>query len=599
MRRCEFTVRFDPVQSLAHPPEGALWADAHLVLAGHDLHPPPRILAVDNGILVLLGHPIAADRLDDGAVLALWRSRTTVEEFARRLNGTFTILHYRSDAPALTVISDRFGSQPFFYHRDFRGLLLASTSLTGVMLALEQPDLNREACFEFLHFRRLFGEKTLGVGCRFLEGARLLRLGPAEAGGRCDLSIGSYLTIDFTKTSLTAGEFAGGLADALRRAMRRYTSDGRNGALMLSGGLNARTLLAAAPQPLECLTTCASPNNEFRVAAELATARGAPHRFLSRPADHLEGLVDDAVFHSGGMTLFSQAQFGWCAEHLADRAEVVFMGLALEVFFGGLYLPKEPVRLLGWEGCHFWLDPIQEDVVGQFMAHVGYRTKGPDYRQVVRPERLEELTQGLRAAVAAEMAPARELAREPHDLWEYMHLRNFARHYSLQMVRTLEGTVACRLPALDNEVYAQALAIPVLFKYDWRAYQLALGRLNRKLARIRNANHNIRADLPLYQATGIRWLRGLANRLPISPFRTMPGGADRSWPSHAEIIRFNPEVAATVASLKKTPRLEELGFLDLDAVRRVVDAHQSGVTDYGILLSVLVTLERFLALLGH
>jgi hypothetical protein len=112
---------------------------------------------------------------------------------------------------------------------------------------------------------------------------------------------------------------------------------------------------------------------------------------------------------------------------------------------------------------------------------------------------------------------------------------------------------------------------------------------------VRNANTNVAARHSLPVQSLIKATRFAGNRLLGTRFRPSPPHWQRSWPLAADAIADNPNIKAMVEALPGSERLADLGFLDPDKLRAVVDAHARGAHDHAVLLNLLVTLDRFLA----
>jgi asparagine synthetase B (glutamine-hydrolysing) len=397
-----------------------------------------------------------------------------------------------------------------------------------------------------------------------------------------------------TASTVPLPEYAAQVAAALRHAVAMYRSDQPRDGLLLSGGLDARAVLAAsAPPPPVCLTTAPRHNNEVAIAHALARCVGAVHHFMPRPERLLDQLVEPAIF-LGGMTVYNEMQFGNYSALIPPGTEMLMMGLALDILLCGHYLPKQPLRVLGRDGYLFRLQPLEHDLAGQFIRSVSYRMKGVDPFTLLKPQRRNAMQEALRSTVAQQMAIGRGHGLDGYDLWESMHLRDFARHYSFLMVASVRCYADCRIPALSNQLYDLALGMPLGYKVNWHAYQQAITQLNPAMMDVRNSNTNIRAATPLWRQSLIRWSRGLANRIPGVHLPRPPSDTDRSWPAVRQSIDVNPTIQDYVSQLASSPCLDALDLFDMDRIGQLVAAHRAGTRDYSVCLNVLVTLDRFL-----
>jgi asparagine synthase (glutamine-hydrolysing) len=377
----------------------------------------------------------------------------------------------------------------------------------------------------------------------------------------------------------------------MRMQMEGADPSGRY-ALLLSGGLDSRALLAAAEQPPLCVTTCVKFNNEAAVAQEVAQARGAAFEFVPRPPQAYEGHVADAIWYGGGQHLFTEAHFIDYASRVNEPGRCFFIGLGLDVFLGGLYLPKDPVRWLGRGALHYELRPI-DDLTSNFIDGVKYRLKTDDPWEIVSAPRRADMRDAVRAAVSEIVDRGTELGARQYDLWEYLHLHNFSRHYSFLMIQSVRDWTECRAPALCNDLLDVATRLPASLKANSTAYLAALKELSPELMKIRNSNTNISAGVPLRQQSSIRAMRKVANLFggnrPVSP-----DNSDRSWPPPREIVAASAELQSAIRALPSAGRLDSLGILDMDQIQIRIGEHFSGQRDSSMLLMVLLTMDEFL-----
>jgi asparagine synthetase B (glutamine-hydrolysing) len=593
VRRFQLSVRFAPDTPVAAEPDriNRLFDDGRLSVGAENLHPAARLYRSGNEAIVIWGSPIADGRIDDQAVLRQYENAASSTAFARKLNGSFLILVYDQEYGTLSIINDRFASLAFYYRQDGRQLLLSTSfkSLLDVRLRNGTAQIDPAAIFEFLYFRRLFGTHTYDTAIQYLDSASVLTYARGDTSPRVE----KYWMPSFAISPCSAMESAEKLADALRGAMAMHMSDGRHYGLMLSGGLDSRALLAAAPAAPVCFTTCLSRNNEFAVAGELAAVAGAEHVFVERPKDMLNDLVEDSVWLAG-MQIYPEFQFAPYRAAVLPKADSIFLGLALDVFFAGLYQPKKPLRLAGRDTLMYRLQPLDANPAAQFIHGVSYRLKTSNPWSVIRHDARPGLEARLRDSVETIMAHARAAGADAYGQWEYMHLHNFSRHYSFPMAASIRGWADCRIPALENRLFDLAFALAPQHKANWSVLMQAIDLCNPDMMSIRNANTNITARHSLGLQTAIHWARAGANRLLGPRFHSMPPWWERSWPPARASLEHNPHIRDLVNALPTSPALAALGIFDSDSIRNTIAAHQAGTHDHSVLLNLLVTIDRCL-----
>jgi len=584
------TLSYCPNGRSPPPMPGHAYGDGYLRIASEHLRPAFRLHERGDKIIGLCGNPAWKGKFDDLEV-ARALAEGTAPGGAAKIDSTFLAIVYDRVTHHLDLVSDRFASWKIYY-RMHEGRFYSSTSLLQLSRTCgHRGEPDEEAIFEFLYFRRLFGEKTFDRDARFLAPASYLSLAP-----RCEQPLPKqYWSPNLTRSHLNPNAFAERLAEALRSSVSLHTSDGRRYGLMLSGGLDSRAVLAAAQNPLTCFTSCSEPNNEYEVAADLAQLAGVEHVFIRRTGDLLARELNRFTKASNGEHMLMNAQFYGHGPYVTRHADVVFTGLGLDVFFGGLYQPKRRTSFLGKPSLHFRLIPLPNDITDTFLSQVKYRQKASDPMGVVRPDMRARIKERLRAGIADIVRYSRSLSDDPYACWEFMHLQPFSRHYSFSMIDSIRSFAECRTPALNNELFALSLAMPARYKVNSEVYKRAITRLAPNLMEVRNANTNVRARAPQWRQSANLWARAAANRALGSRYRLPPRGRDRSWAEPAAFVAENTPVRDAICSLASSERLAGLDFVDMTRLGAMVADHIAARADHSILLLHLLGIDRFLA----
>ncbi len=515
--------------------------------------------------------------------------REIQEQTAQRLNGHFFLFGKDKKSGATLVMNDRFNSQLFFSVETESGWYFSTDYAHVRNLGSVQTDsINEARVYEFIKFRRLFGLDTYHDQVQLLKPAATIWFTP-DANR---VERGVFWRPTYQERQLGSAGWQEQISTAIRDSVEKYFLDGKDRGLMLSGGLDARALLSVGRERYRTFTNVEKPNNESRIANQLAESVGASHELVTRPTDYFDRWFDEAVACSSGMTVFHEAQFVGYEASLTSLVSRVDLGLALDIFFCGHYLPKYHPTLAGRSAWHFKLKELPASELGAyFMDNVSYRLKSSDPDRVFQRSARVEYRQILMEKIDALMESGRCCGASGYDLWEYMHLFNFGRHYSMLMANSLRRYLDVGIPALDNTVYQCALDLPVKLKYNWRAYIGALKWLDHNLLRIRNSNTNIRADRSLYTQTGIKAVRGLANMfIPGSATRTPPYW-DRSWPLTKSTLEQGNLIRKMLLEIESHAKLFELSSIDADSVRTMIREYLAGAVDHSILINMLLTIE--------
>lgn len=580
---------FDPAGGLAIQ-SSALWSCPYLCLrAGRQL-PLPRLYRYADRVVILHGHPIVDGRREDSAVLDALRKCDGDASFARLLDGSFLVLVLEPAKGKLKVINDRFAAFALYYWTA-NNRLAAGVAFRDVLLharAHGGGQVDKENVQMFLWLRRLLGEGT------FARDIKYLRAGLVMSGDQIGIRLEPYWQPDFHSAAPRGDALVKELAEALRSSVAAHMSDSRHYGLMLSGGLDSRALLAGAAIAPECFTTCLSRNNEFEVAAEAARLAGAKHHFLQRSLTIHDERLNEAT-DIAGMQVFNEAQFLGYGNQITPFADVVMVGLGLDIFFGGLYLPKVSASFVGREALHHRLLPLPDDMAGFYLDHVKYRLKTSNPLSVMTTAAQREAPERMRVHVESIMARGRALGAKDYALWEYMHLHNLSRHYSFPMLASVRTYADCRAPALSNTLFDLAIAMDVRDKVDGTPYQRAIERLSPRLMAVRNANTNLPAGWSLRRQTWAKAMLYAPSRLGLVGRRGQrPGWQDRSWPIPRVQLEASLQLMSKIHSLPQCPALALTGVIDADKLRVVIDEHTAGTHDHTVLLNLLLTLSSIL-----
>ncbi len=586
--RWHFAIRYCPSEPAA--PDGAVfYSDGVLCIEAENVHPPPRRHRRGTKDIFLFGNPIADGKREDCAVLELLERESPLSRSIALLNGSFIVLVYDAERKKLTIANDRFAAYGLHLART-GNTWWAASSLKWLWnrVAFEEK-IDEGGVAQFLFLRRLLGDRTLMTGVRYLPAASIFDI--AADSSACEQR---YWWPDYSKDAPKDSELPGILADGLRAAVAAHQSDGRKYGLLLSGGLDSRAILAASSKTPACYTTCLRENNESALARAVAQSAHAPFHFVPRPADIYNEVLDDAVFLTGGEQTYVEAQFLTYADRWPDPPDTFLIGLGLDIFFGGLYLPKQPASIFGRQLLHFKLNPIAGEFSDEVLGKVGYRLKQSDPNLVVCADRRAAVWDGLRHSIESVARRGRDCGAEGFDLWEYMHIDTLSRHYSFPMMMSVRTYADCRAPAFDNNLLDLSVSMTARQKLNGTAYQKAIAILSPALGRIHNANTNLPARMPLPQQTLIKMARYAAHKVLGTSYPVAPSRIDRSWPSAKESLESCSLIMGHIRDLPRSERLAAISFVDMDGVRHVVEDHLAGRADHAVMLNLLLTIDRAL-----
>jgi len=201
--------------------------------------------------------------------------------FLRQLNGTFVAAIWNAETRTLSLISDQFGMKPLYYTQR-PGRLTAAAEIKALLVDSDvSRSANRSGMAQFFSFGHLLGDSTLLDAVRALPPASILTYDTRHD----QLTMQRYweLPTGFPRAINNVQDEAALLSeidDAFVQAVRR-TSNGTDClGLALSGGLDARSILAVIDverTPIQTISMGVPGSLDHRSASRVAAQKGCPH----------------------------------------------------------------------------------------------------------------------------------------------------------------------------------------------------------------------------------------------------------------------------------------------------------------------------------
>lgn len=511
-----------------------------------------------------------------------------------RLNGSFCCAIYDPQSRECVLVSDRLGSRPLFYGvDDGQGLHFG----TQVSCVLQAPGiargLDRAAVFEFCANQRVYGDKTYHRGVKVLPPGSCLRF----REGRTESY--TYWSLRYRPEPGSLDDYAQRLAETVKGAVRRIAARGRRLGILLSGGLDARMLVAAADANVACYTFADYANFESEVARQVAEIKGLPFHLLLRPADQYVDMIDPAVEIGSGMHPFNHAHALGLLDRIRCECDVLTHGYGTEIMFRSSSVPRHRRRMFGVEVAA-GLDPT--------LTEANLESRILDRSNSLMRRGIADLFQpSARVAMKEVLAgTARELVRASAEhaenlydrfLWPDMHYRGRFPSF------VFESSIRCYMPEasidFDSDVIDLHLSIPAEIRADRRLWIRAMERLDRRVAHVVSANTGYSPFTPPVVAAVADRFRSLAMR-PTKRDAEMVRAAKRvgaamqdlspiSWPRFDAMIRKNPRLRERLVDTLQDPQALPPELFDHGKVKDLLDAHLAGRSHHRDIFFALLT----------
>ena len=485
-----------------------------------------------------------------------------------RLRGMFAFALWDTVTGELLCARDPFGIKPLFMATGPGGTAVASEKKCLLQLADVvgfDTHIDDRAVQHYTVLQYVPEPETLHRGVRRLESGCYARIRP----DRLEPVITRYFVPRFAATPISRGseqarydEITAVLEDSVAKHMRADVTVGA----FLSGGIDSTAIAALAIRHNPRLITFTTGFeregfSEIDVAVASAEAIGARHvTKVVSPSEFVAALpeivwyLDEPVADPALVPLF------FVAREARKHVKVVLSGEGADELFGGYTIYREPLSLKPFNYMPGPLrrsmgkvsKPLPEGLRGKSLLHRGSLTLEQRYygnarsfsddqlRAVLPGFRPEWIHTDVTAPVYAESQGWDPVARMQHiDLFTWLRGDILVKADKMTMANSLE----LRVPFLDAEVFAVASRLPQDAKITRTTTKYALRR----------------ALEPIVPAHVLNRPK-LGFPVPI-----------RHWLRAGELLDW---AYATVNSSGADQ------FVDVGAVRQMLDEHRSGVADH-------------------
>jgi len=532
-------------------------------------------------------HDLGQDSGLAGLILALARADRL--DRLSDANAQFSAALYDRQRHVLTLITDRLCTHALHVWRSGGELVFATQLYVLIGDERVARGIDPAAVAQLFTMQRTFGRTTPFRAVEALPAGALVSFDGRTLDER------RYWAMEWRPAGHSQHDTAEALASALRHALARQSA-GRSG-MLLSGGLDSRTLLAASPAPMPCFTTASYDNPELAIARETASRLGAPIQPVIFEPSVTLAFHDDAVRDSGGLYPAS-TPFAAMMPTVMRGCDIALSGHGLDYTLRGYYMPA---RFLDVAGSHTRLPALRplppRPTGGDVLANLRQGPPRATVDRIVRPEKRKEWWQGQAETLDQVLAPWLQ-SDEPRNAWDALILHAVSKHYAFCGMMAVRAAVDLRLPAFDNEVFGIYLGMKPKWRVGARVMQRAARLINPAVARLPNANTGFRADLPGWLEVAGLLGRGFARRLGLARRPALPGEAHSagSWQNFGALYRSDPAHRKRLAEVRGRLDALAFGLFDTDALAACIDEHLAGTRSHTKLLRQLLTHDAFVRL---
>jgi asparagine synthase (glutamine-hydrolysing) len=497
------------------------------------------------------------------------------EDAALRLNGAFVAAIWDVKRERLLILNDRYGLVPLFYAHS-KGQLLFSGGARAVAAHPDfVPRADAIAVAEFLTLEQVVGDRTLFDGITLLPPASLLTFGDKQ------LKIRSYWDFQFHEDYRDRDEswYIERWIHLMHQAVERRTRTGRPFGVLLSGGLDSRTVLAMmdrACYPVHAFTFGIPGCDDARLAREVALKSGATPSFMALKPDFLIEMAEEGVRLTDGLNSCRHMHALAPLREVAQQVQVVFTGSVGDSLMG------DHARTAYCQQSVAPDNGVLESALFKgrnrcFPETEHARLFNDAFYQQIKGTVFESF-KGVLAQSKAVLATNKR---------KYWAIRQSNRRYVLEGQRLLRSQVIVRMPFYDNDFFDFMLAVPSGLRLGGSLYAQAFSTASPELAKIPWT----KTGLPLtacMRDVRIRFDRQLRWWLRAKGLKWISESPKKHYVDYDGWMRtaLRPWVEETLLSKRSLER----GYFDPEYVRNLVAEHMAGA-NRARRLAVLLTLE--------
>ena len=493
------------------------------------------------------------------------------------INGSFVAAIWDARSEELTLVNDRFGVRPVYY-AVIHGRLLFSSNLAALLAdPAVSPSPSKAGIAQFLTYGQYLGNDTSVEGIQVLPAGSIARF---KAHQRT-VEIETYWRFSPPEslTNLDDDEWLDVVRDRFDQAVRRQVTKPGQLGIALSGGLDARSILAFVEQEETPTTTiCYSIRGslDHRCSEQMSRLVGAPYHhyelgadFLSNYRAHLERMVllTDGQYLSQCIVMPTLPMY---QEHGID---VLLRGHAGEL----MHMHKAYAYSMDQAG----LNASSHEEIGRWLethlqAYMLDCVDGP----LLQPEYQAALETAPRAALR-EAAEACTMLEPPvQSVWQVFLAQRMRRETALSMAKFM-SKVDIRLPYLDNDLIDALLAAPPRLKTQDTMQEHLLRTRRPEFLGVVNANTGARIGAPKVVQRVSDFKRRVFGKLGVPGYQ----------PYERLGLWLKRELAGMVRDILLSDQCKDRGVFRPDALGRVVDDHLSGRVNATYLIVAMMVIE--------
>lgn len=535
----------------------------------------------DKEYLLGKGHSFQFMHSDAEFILHLYEELG--EEAFEKLNGSFLIAIYNHRTKELILVNDRFSSCPIFYYSSNKSLIFGAQLKAVLQSNQVKRNLDFLTIMEFLSFQKVFGNKTYYRDIKVLSPASILKFKQGK------IIFKKYWEVSYKESKNNSEEYyIEALTDAIKKAVKKRTSDNHRYGILLSGGLDSRAILAASDCKMTAFTLADFENREVKIAKKIAESKGCKHIFLLREPDYYPDIVEIAVELGDGMWSFQHAHFTGFIDKIQMESDILFYGLYFDTLFKGWFLPRKKLNIFNKKIVLPVLANLSDKNLLKLLLMSGISLWDQKPYLLFSKEFCADVNDQLKRSVESVLNEGLKCTNNYYDIFEYVESHCLYRSFGYLNKICIKHFMDERAVSYDNDLLNMHLEIPYQLRFNGKVFKKALERLNFNIAKIPDANTGLPPSIPI----PLEWGITMGNRLIRKIWRPKllnPSFTQGSWPNIPELIRHNYKLKELILSVIHDEKCISEDIFNRSALIDMFNKHMKYEGDFACFLSLILT----------
>jgi len=508
------------------------------------------------------------------------------EYFAKRLNGAFLIVIYNFKQKKLLIFNDRYGLLPHYYALVNEKLFFAPEAKAILEVKIMKKEIENKAIADLFAFGELIGNKTFFKNIQTLPPASILKYENDR------FSIKQYWDFNYNPDySKPENEIVDELVNTFKKAVKIRIQDNYNYGILLSGGLDSRSVATAMAKEkkdkITAITFGPADCSEVKIAKQVVQKIGVQLKHLSITPQMMIENAKKTIYLSDGLNFIGASFTPPILEEIRKEIDIIFGGLALDLTLGGSYLDKFSYKFRN----------------KQELSDMLYKRRRLFLDTEVRELFQDRYFKKVKNYPLDSFSDSFNKTQEDNlqNKMDHFFLQNHVRRFTFMGLVLSRYYLDYSTPTYDNNFIDVILTIPPELRVNHHIYRKFLQKFSPELMQIPYDKTLLNPNLPIsFWQASIKYhyyLESIKKRIRRISKNKIFLPPKKSYVNFYEWFYKNREWQNYFLNLllsKNTISTKE--YLNREYIRRLFEEHFSGRKDNSMKILRIATFELFLKL---